>query len=102
MTNENVAVLLLRDGEGNVYLLGEDKIRSCKATPEQQEKIAQALSDQDVSGFVGAGGFSAVGPINIVVAPQINVATGLNLAVLSPGAQQVLGQAQGNQLFALS
>ena len=102
MTNENVAILLLRDSEGNVYMLGEDTIRSCKATPEQQEKIDQALGDQDVSGFfAGAGGFTAPA-INVVVAPQINVATGLNLAVLSPGAQQVLGQAQGNQLFALS
>jgi hypothetical protein len=36
--------------------------------------------------------------MNIVVAPQINVQTGLNLAVLSPGAQQTLAQVGGNAL----
>jgi hypothetical protein len=36
--------------------------------------------------------------INIVVAPQINVQLGLNLAILSPGAQQTLFQAAGNGL----
>ena len=34
--------------------------------------------------------------MNIVVAPQINVTVGLNLAVLSPGAQQTLAQLGGN------
>jgi hypothetical protein len=38
--------------------------------------------------------------MNIVVAPQINVQVGLNLAVLSPGAQQTLGQVAGNNLAA--
>ena len=34
--------------------------------------------------------------MNITVAPQINVQVGLNLAVLSPGAQQTLAQLGGN------
>ncbi len=38
--------------------------------------------------------------MNIVVAPQINVNVGLNLAVLSPGAQQTLAQVGGNTLTA--
>ena len=38
--------------------------------------------------------------MNIVVAPQINVNVGLNLAVLSPGAQQTLAQLGGNTLSA--
>ena len=38
--------------------------------------------------------------MNIVVAPQINVQIGLNLAVLSPGAQQTLAQLGGNTLSA--
>jgi hypothetical protein len=38
--------------------------------------------------------------MNIVVAPQINVQVGLNLAVLSPGAQQTLAQVGGNNLVA--
>lgn len=105
MTNEaqdGVTVLLLRDPDGNLYAITEDTIRAHRATPEQQATVKQALGDQDVSGFVGFGGFGPVGGINIttVVAPQINVATGLNLAILSPGASQVLGQVQGNQFFA--
>jgi hypothetical protein len=36
--------------------------------------------------------------MNIVVAPQINVQVGLNLAVLSPGAQQTLGQIGNNNI----
>ena len=39
--------------------------------------------------------------MNIVVAPQINVQVGLNLAVLSPGAQQTLGQVAGTGLGAV-
>ena len=38
--------------------------------------------------------------MNIVVAPQINVQVGLNLAVLSPGAQQTLAQVGNNNLAA--
>lgn len=36
--------------------------------------------------------------VNVVVAPQLNVQIGLNLAVLSPGAQQAIGQLAGNGL----
>ena len=36
--------------------------------------------------------------MNIVIAPQINVQVGLNLAVLSPGAQQTLLRFAGNGL----
>ena len=98
--NTGVTVLLLRDGEGNFYALDESAIRACRATPEQQEAVSNAFADQDVSGFVGAGGFNPVGSLNIVVAPQTVVNTGLNLAVLSPGATQTLGQVGSNSLFA--
>jgi hypothetical protein len=42
--------------------------------------------------------FNVGNGINIVVAPQINVQVALNLAVLSPGAVQVIGQNAGNGL----
>jgi hypothetical protein len=101
-TSKRVTVLLLRDHDGNIYLLDEDAIRSCRATPEQQEAVSQAFAEQqDVSGFVGAGGFNPIGSLNIVVAPQTNINTGLNLAVLSPGATQTLGQVGSNSLFTL-
>jgi hypothetical protein len=38
--------------------------------------------------------------MNIIVAPQINVQVGLNLAVLSPGASQTLVQLGSNGLLA--
>ncbi len=40
----------------------------------------------------------ALPSINVVVAPQINTQIGLNLALFSPGAVQVLGQQAGNSL----
>jgi hypothetical protein len=81
MTNDQVQVLVLRDGEGGLYVLTEEMIRSSRATPEQQQAVQQAVGDVDVSGFaVGAGGFSPVGAINIVVAPQINNQIALNIA----------------------
>jgi hypothetical protein len=103
MTNdatEQVTVLLLRDGEGHVYMIDEQTIRNCRATPEQQAAVVEALGNEDVTGFNGPGGFSPVGSINIVAAPQININTGINLAVLSPNATQVLGQSGNNSLFA--
>jgi hypothetical protein len=44
------------------------------------------------------GGLGLGGGVNIVVAPQINLQLGLNLAVLSPGAVQTLAQVGGNNL----
>lgn len=104
MTNdatEQVTVLLLRDGQGNMYLIDEQTIRACRATPEQQATVIEALGNEDVSGFVGPGGLSPVGSINVVAAPQINVNTGLNLAVLSSNVTQVIGQSGSNSLFAI-
>jgi len=97
--NEQVTVLLLRDDQGNMYLIDEETIRSCRATPEQQATVREAFGNEDVAGFVGPGGFSPVGSINVVAAPQINVNTGLNLAVLSSNVTQVIGQSGSNSLF---
>jgi hypothetical protein len=98
-TGKSVAVLLLRDRDGNLFLLDEAAIRACRATPEQQEALSKAVGDQDVSGYA-AGGFNVLPELNIVVAPQTVVNTGIQLAVLSPGAQQSLTQVGGNSLFA--
>jgi hypothetical protein len=38
--------------------------------------------------------------VNVVVAPQLNLQVALNLAVLSPGAVQVIGQNGNNGLAA--
>lgn len=48
--------LVLRDVEGNLYVLDEKTILACRATPEQQVALTGALPDQqDVSGFVFTG-----------------------------------------------
>lgn len=99
---ENVAVLVLRDAEGNLYFLDDKAIQACRATPEQQAMLTKAFESQDVAGFAGIPGLP--GGLNIVVNPQINVATGLNVAagVGLVNVNQALGQAQGNSsLFAI-
>lgn len=45
--------------------------------------------------------FNVGNGINVVVAPQINIQVALNLAVLSPGAVQVINQGAGNNLGVL-
>jgi hypothetical protein len=45
-------------------------------------------------------GLFAPPTINVVIAPQLNVQLALNLAVLSPGVVQVIGQNAGNTLGA--
>lgn len=98
-SNDQVAILWLRDGAGNHYVLTEQQIRSAQATPEQQAAIQKEIGDQDVAGYVG--GFAPVGSINIVVAPQINNQVGFNIAAgnFAPVTQS-LGQGAGNVLNA--
>jgi hypothetical protein len=100
-STEGVTVLVLRDTEGNLYLLDEDAIRACRATAEQQETLNKVVGEQDVAGFVTRvpsipGGLD----LGIVVAPQINVATGINtVGGINLGSiSQGVGQGQGNTL----
>jgi hypothetical protein len=101
MTNEPTQVLVLRDVEGNYYVLTEDQIRATRATPEQQAALREVIGDQDVAGFADHGGFSPVGTINIVVAPQITNQVGFNIAAgtFAP-VQQSLGQGANSFLGA--
>ena len=89
-SNEKTLVLVLRDVQGNIYALTEDTIRACRATPEQQQAIRQAIGDQDVVGY-GVGSLVALG--SITVAPQTNLNIGFNLAAANfAPVNQVLGQ----------
>lgn len=101
MAGEQSQVLVLRDAEGTYYVLTEAQIRAARATPEQQAMIRAAIGEQDVTGYTGAGGFSPVGTINIVVAPQVTTQLGFNIAAgtFAP-VQQSLGQSAGTFLGA--
>ena len=93
-SNETTMVLVLRNTEGAFYALTEDVIRTCRATPEQQQALRQAIPDHDVVGYAnGFGGGSLVALGAITVAPQINTNIGLNLAAANfAPVTQVLGQ----------
>jgi hypothetical protein len=101
MTSGQSQVLVLRDVEGTYYVLTEGQIRAARATPEQQALLRAAIGEQDVTGYTGAGGFSPVGTINIVVAPQVTTQLGFNVAAgtFAP-VQQTLGQSVGTFLGA--
>jgi hypothetical protein len=93
MANEN-QVLILRDGEGNFYLIGSDAIEAGKVPADKKAVIEQALSG-DVSGFFFDDRAFQTAITNL---GQSNSAVGSNtmiggLNVLSP---QALSQVQGN------
>jgi hypothetical protein len=89
--NDKTAVLVLRDAEGNLYAIGEQTIRSCRATPEQQRALKQLIGEHDVVGYDAGAGLVSIGAIT--VAPQINTNVGLNVAAANfAPVTQVLGQ----------
>jgi len=89
-SNETTRVLVLRDVQGTFYALSEATIRTCRATPDQQQAIRHAMGGQEVVGYDG-GSLVALGAITI--APQTNLNIGLNLAVANfAPVTQVLGQ----------
>jgi hypothetical protein len=90
-SNETSPVLVLRDAEGNFYAIGEQTIRACRATAEQQTALKQLIGDHDVVGYDAGGGLVSIGAIT--VAPQINTNVGLNVAAANfAPVTQVLGQ----------
>ena len=99
--NEQTTVLVLRDTEGNYFLLTEEQIQATRATPEQQAALREKIGDQDVSGYaVGAAGYAGLGTLNINVNPQVNVQTGLNVAAANfAPVNQTLGQGAINSLI---
>ncbi len=87
--SETTMVLLVRDGEGNLYALTEATIRGYQATPEQQAALAALTAAHEVAGYDGS--LVNLGPIT--VAPQINTNVGLNIAAANfAPVTQVLGQ----------
>jgi hypothetical protein len=92
MASETVQVLVLRDGEGNLYLLDRNTIENGRIPEERQAELQQLLQD-DVGGY-----FFDVAALNSVInVPQTNNATANNIAlgVFATGPQTIL-QVQGN------
>ena len=89
--NDKTSVLVLRDAEGNFYAVGEQTIRACRATSEQQQALQQIIGDHAVVGYDAGGGLVSLGAIT--VAPQINTNVGLNVAAANfAPVTQVIGQ----------
>ena len=84
-------VLVLRDGEGNLYLLDRNTIENGRIPEERQAEVQQLLQD-DVGGYF----FDVAALSSVINVPQTNNATANNIAlgVFATGPQtivQVLG-----------
>ena len=95
MTSQQSQVLVLRDGEGNFYLISPEAIQAGRVPDDKKAALEQGLQEsQDVAGFFFNRNFEQ----NFSNLNQSNTATAGNvmaggLAVLSP---QTITQLQGN------
>jgi hypothetical protein len=92
MASETVQVLVLRDGEGNLYLLDRNTIENGRIADDRRAEIQQLLQD-DVGGYF----FDVAALSNVINVPQTNNATANNIAlgVFAVGPQTIV-QVQGN------
>jgi len=96
MTMQQGQVVVLRDGEGNYYLIGQDALQAAKVPSDKKQVLQQALQQEDTAGFFLDANFQR----NFVVANQSNQASGANImgGFLVAGNSQALTQVQGNIL----
>jgi len=95
MTTQSNQVIVLRDGEGNYYLIGGEAIQAGRVPEDKKQILEQALQEsQDVSGFFFDPkfntAFQTVGQSNVAGASNVFVG---GASVLSP---QTITQLQGN------
>jgi hypothetical protein len=92
MASETVQVLVLRDGEGNLYLLDRNTIENGRIANERVGEVQQMLQD-DVGGYF----FDFAALSNTTNLTQANNASANNIAlgVFAVGPQTVL-QLQNN------
>jgi hypothetical protein len=90
--SDTTVVLVLRDASGEFYAIPEATIRACRATPAQQQALAELIGSQEVAGYAaGPGGLVSLGAIT--VAPQVNTNLGFNIAAANfAPVTQNLGQ----------
>ena len=95
MTSQQNQVIVLKDGQGNYYLISGDAIQAGRVPEDKKATLEQALQQsQDVSGFFFDKSFEQ----NFSRLNQSNQATAGNVfvggaSVLSP---QTITQLQGN------
>jgi hypothetical protein len=80
-------VLVVRDGEGNFYLLSSKSIEAARVSDEQKAKLEQAMSS-DTSGFF----FDFLNQVNAINNPQNVSNVGANFAVGAFTGPQTLTQ----------
>jgi hypothetical protein len=85
--------LVLRDAEGNYYLLTQEIIQAGRVPPDKTAAFEQAITGQDVSGY-----YFDFNKVNVAQLGQANQQVGQNIvagAFIVGGAQTLL-QLAGN------
>jgi hypothetical protein len=92
MASETVQVLVLRDGEGNLYLLDRNTIENGRIPDDRRAEVQQLLQD-DVGGYL----FDVAALSSVINVPQTNTATANNIALgaFAVGPQTIV-QVVGN------
>jgi hypothetical protein len=90
MANEQA--LILRDNDGNYYVIGTEVINRSRVTEEQKQALEGALKG-DVSGFLFDTAFLS----NLTNVAQSNNASANNVGVGFFVGPQTIAQIQGNQ-----
>jgi hypothetical protein len=96
MTTANEKVLVLRDNDGNFYLLTEQAIQSARVPQEKMGEVQQALSGSDTSGFyfntnlafLNQQNFQSANNVVLGGFALVGSQTALNLASNSANIQQ--------------
>ena len=89
MANEQA--LILRDGDGNFYVISSDVIGQSQVSTEQKAALEEALKG-DTAGFL----FDFASLTSVVNVPQTNNATANNVAIGFFVGPQTIAQVQGN------
>ncbi|MGE0539412.1 MAG: hypothetical protein AB7R89_04475 [Dehalococcoidia bacterium] len=95
MANEQA--LILRDGDGNFYVISSDVVGQSRVSVEQKAALEEALKG-DTAGFL----FDFASLNSVINVPQTNNATANNVAVGFFTGPQTIAQVQGNVANVLS
>jgi hypothetical protein len=91
MTQQQQQAVVLRDGDGNFYVISSDVIGQSRVSDDQKAALEEALKG-DVAGFL----FDFANLTSVVNVPQTNNATANNIAVGAFVGPQTIAQIQSN------